>query len=439
MNVVGQSTNQPRFPGGRTYLGTFATSLFIQGCTVLQGILLARLFGPAGRGEFAAVILWPTILAGIGIFGVNMAIARLAGQGWPVNRLFKAAIRASMITATLTALVCGLLLPILLPADKEHLIPAAYLFLFYIPLNHLALNLLGIDHGSGNFRLLNITRSVLYPVFFLGLVLCWYLAADRVFWSAFSLLVANGAVVLLRLTAKYGNIASGEAVVPARILLTESYPFVAASIITILYMQMDKVLLVWLLPPEEIGWYVAAFAAAGAVNVLNSALGIVQFSIAAQEKPRCGFATIAAVLRRSAIFSLLAAGGLALLLPWLLPLVYGFNFQPAVPLSYILLPGMILAGLSEIVTQALRGQGQPIAGVLSKIFGLMVMALSGFFMAKFWGARGIACAFLFGEITVFSGLVFVSFRFYQDAVLSDLRLRAADFTFCRRKLIKKQF
>ncbi|MCB2218440.1 lipopolysaccharide biosynthesis protein [Desulfofustis glycolicus] len=439
MNTVDQSTNQPRYPGRNAYYGTFLTSLFIQGCTVLQGILLARLFGPAGRGEFAAVILWPSIFAGIGILGVNMAIARLAGQGWPVDRLFKTAIRASMITGTLTALVCGLLLPILLPADKEHLMPAAYLFLLYIPLNHLALNLLGIDHGSGNFRWLNATRAALYPVYFSGLVLCWFLVADRVFWAVFSLLVANGAVVLLRLMARHGNLASGEAVVPARILLTESYPFVAASIITILYMQVDKVLLVWLLRAEEIGWYVAAFAAAGVVNVLNRALGIVQFSIAAQERPRYGFALIAVVLRRSTIFSLAAAGGLALLLPWLLPLVYGSEFQPAVVLSYILLPGMILAGLSEILTQALRGQGQPIAGILSKIFGLMVMGLSGFFMAKLWGARGIACGYFIGEVFVFLGLMFVSFRFYQDAVMSDLRLKAADFMFFRGKLSSKQF
>ncbi len=411
-----------RKPTSNSYLGTFATSLFIQACTVLQGILLARLLGPAGRGELAAVILWPNVFAGLGIFGVNMALARFSGKGQDSSSLARTAIKAALFTGTLSTLFCLLLLPVLLPEEKHHLLPAAYLFSLFIPLNHLTLNLQGIDHGQGNFRWLNATRALLYPIFFIGIVFCWWLAADKVFWVAVALLTANGSVASLRLLAKMKNfrpVWQSAAVAPMS-LLKESYPFVSASIIAILYMQMDKALLIWLLSPKEIGWYVAGFAAAGSINVLNSALGIVQFSAAAQAAPGYGFAALGKVLRQGGMLSLLAGVVLAILLPWLVPLVYGADFYPAAAIGLLLLPGLILSGLGGIVNQALCGQGHPVAGIISKVFGLVVMALLGVNLARDLGGRGIACGYLAGELVAFSGTLFVALHYYQDAAWKAL-------------------
>lgn len=420
----------------KAYLGIFATNLFIQGCTVLQGVLLARLLGPSGRGDFATVILWPTVFAGFGIFGVNMAITRFSGQGLSADGLVKTAAKASLLTGLVTALVCGIFLPVVLPADKYNLLPIANLFLLFIPINHLALNLQGIDQGVGNFFWLNVTRALSYPIFFSGIAFAWWFAVDKLFWVVVSLLLANGCVALLRLIEKIKSFTSSDVGVKPRCLLKESLPFVTASVIAILYMQMDKALLVWLLMPKEIGWYVAAFAAAGTINVLNSALGVVQLASSAQALPRCGFPLLATVLRRAAILSVFASVILAVALPWLVPLVYGQDFNPATEIAYLLLPGLILAGLGEIVNQALRGQGQPVAGVISKIFGLIVMGLAGFFLAKFWGARGIAGGYIAGELVAFVGLIGVALRYYKDANLSELCPNMTDLTFLSSRLIR---
>jgi O-antigen/teichoic acid export membrane protein len=55
---------------------TFLTNLAIQGCNVITGVLTARILQPEGRGELAAIILWPSILAGLGILGTNWALTR---------------------------------------------------------------------------------------------------------------------------------------------------------------------------------------------------------------------------------------------------------------------------------------------------------------------------------------------------------------------------
>src|ERR1035437_1591561 len=57
-------------------IGTFFTSLSIQACGVVTGILTARILGPTARGELATVMLWPIILSNLGLMGSNWALAR---------------------------------------------------------------------------------------------------------------------------------------------------------------------------------------------------------------------------------------------------------------------------------------------------------------------------------------------------------------------------
>ncbi len=419
-----------------SYVGTFATNLFIQGCTILQGILLARLLGPAGRGEFAAIILWPTLFAGVGILGVNMAIARRAGRAADYESLVRTAVAAALLTGGATTVVCGAFLPYLFPATLRHVLPAAYLFLLFIPLNHMGTNLQGVDHGRGNFWLLNVTRALIYPTFFIGLLLCWFFGKDKVFWIAVALLVANGAAVAVRLYSKAGAMLSRRAIFQTDGLLRESFPFFSANLLTILHQQFDKALLVWLLSAREIGFYTIALSAGSLLNGLNQALGTVTFTDAAQRVPGTGFPALARILRRGAILSLFGGVALGFCLPFLLPLVYGASFSQAVPVALWLLPGVVIAGLGDIVNQDMRGQGKPIAGVASKILGLVAIGTVGTALAGRMGASGIAVGYLVGEMLSFLGLLAVSLRFYRDAHLADLVPARGDMSFIWQRIVR---
>src|SRR4029079_13570219 len=73
--------------GAREYVSTFGTNIAIQLCTIMQGILLARLLGPTGRGQFAAATLWPTIFAGVGGLGLTVALARRSARMQDPSRI----------------------------------------------------------------------------------------------------------------------------------------------------------------------------------------------------------------------------------------------------------------------------------------------------------------------------------------------------------------
>ena len=422
--------------GRRTYFGTFFTSASILGMTALQGVITARMLGPAGKGEFAAIILWPNIFAGLGIAGVNMALARRAGKSEDYGLLVRMAVISAGVTGVITMLLCGLSLPFLIPRSLHNIMPAAYLFLLFIPLNHMFMNLQGIDQGRGNFRLLNISRGLLYPVFLLGLLLCYFLAHDKMFWVTVALLAANAAIVAFRLTSKAAAFQRGGVHIKTLGILREGFPFFGASILMILYLQFDKTLVVWLLPAEQIGLYAVAFSAAGVLNSLNQTIGVVAFTEAARREPGTGFPALAQALRRGAMLTVIGGVILCLALPFLLPFVYGQPFSRAVPLARLLLPSVILFGLADILNQDLRGHGKPIAGVAPRIAGLAVMGAVGFYLAGRMGAAGIAIGVIAGEAVSFIGLLFVAMRFYKDAGIGHLIPDMDDIFFFRREIAR---
>ena len=65
----------------RANIATFSTSLAIQFCGLITGILTARILGPTARGELATVMLWPMILSNLGLLGCNWALAREVALG----------------------------------------------------------------------------------------------------------------------------------------------------------------------------------------------------------------------------------------------------------------------------------------------------------------------------------------------------------------------
>lgn len=419
----------------KSYVGTFLTNLFIQVCTVLQGILLARILGPDGRGEYAAIILWPTIFAGLGLFGVDMSIARQVGKSDDPKLFVMVALFSALVTAGATAILCGFSLSYLVPENLHNLLPLAYFFILFIPINHIMMNLQGIDLGAGHFTLLNISRASLYPIYLLGIALSWFSEHNKIYWCVVALIFSNAFAVLVRCyyyekipfigfwKLKFGRI------------FIDSFPFFCANVLAILYQQIDKMLLVWLLPIREIGYYTVALSAGSALSALNQALGAVTFSDATRQAYRTGFPALAQTIRRGAILSVIGAVVLAITLPLLFPLVYGHEFVGAVPLALLLLPSVTISSLSGIINQGLRGQGRPIVGIVARALGLLMIAFIGSFLALRMGAIGIAWGLIAGEAVSFAGMLLVAMRFYSDSDIKYLAPRQEDLIFVRQKLV----
>lgn len=399
--------------GIRAYIGTFGTSVVIQFFTVIQGIIIARLMGPLGRGQYAAVILWPSVFAAIGIFGTNIALARAAAKTKQYNEVIRTSIFLALITSVLSSIACYFLLPYLLPQAEQDLLKLSKVFVIFIILNHIALNLVAVDQGAGNFKRFNFTRAVLYPVYVAFLIGMWIIGNRQVKWAAIGLLIANLAVVVVRLTLALKDMKLlGKFYSPIN-AVKESVRFGLVGAAMPLYQQADKAILLWLMDAENLGIYVVALSASAVIGSITTSAGVVSFTSAAQSNHGEGFEQLAKTFRISALLWLIFGGILALAMPFLLPLVYGSEFVSAVNPSRLLILGSAFAGLANLLDQNMRGHGRPFAGLEGRVMGLIVILITGLVFTPRFGLNGMCIAFTLGQFVCMVVLTFCTIRNYR--------------------------
>ncbi len=412
--------------GVRAFIGTFGTSIFIQGCTIIQGILIARLLGPVGRGEYAAVILWPSLFAAIGIFGSNIALARTAAKESDSGEIIRTGLVLGFLTSAFASLACYVALPYLMPASQEHILSIARLFVLFVPLNHLGLNLIAIDHGCGHFRNFNLTRSILYPVYIAMILGLWFLGKSNVKSLAIALLTANLAVVIIRLTLALRKYPLLGKIYSLQKTIKSSLHFGLAGMAMPVYLQADKALILWLLDAENLGFYTVALSASAVIGSVTGSMGMVSFTMSAQADKGEGFERIAKTFRISVVLWIVFGTTLAILMQVLLPFVYGADFALAVNSARLLIVSSAFAGLANLLEQSMRGQGKAFVGLEGRVAGLIVMSVTGLLLVPSLVLIGVCLAYILCQLTCLSVIIWRTNQHYSVRGLSDYVPRWTD-------------
>ncbi len=412
--------------GLNAFVGTFAASMLLQGCTIVQGIILARLLGPSGRGELATVILWPSVFAAIGIFGTNIALARAAATTDRLDSVIRTSIFLAFLSSSISSIACYVCLPYLLPDTGKHLLGLSRLFVLFIPLNHLALNVIAADQGSGNFRRFNFTRVLLNPFYCVFLICLWIYGITSVQWVVTGLLLAHLLPVVARLLLVLKDIPLLGRLYSPILTIRESVRFGLAGAVVPLYLQVDKALILWLLHSDDLGFYTVALSAGSAIGIITNSMGMVAFTIAAQENPGEGFDRIAMSFRISLLLWVLFGCLLAGLMGIVLPFVYGTEFLPAVIPARLLIIGSAIAGLANLLEQSLRGQGKAFIGLEGRVAGLLVMIVSGMLLMNLLGLSGVCLAYILCQLTCLSVIIWRTNQYYAVNSLSCYFPRYAD-------------
>lgn len=417
---TGAASLKKRRIGSGDFVSTFATNVVIQICTVAQGILLARVLGPEGRGQFAAAILWPTLFASLGSLGLGAALARQAARSEDLARIARSAVTASLLTGLLATGVCALGMIWLLPQGDASIGVAAYAFLPFILFNHMALAMIAVDQGAGRFKQFNWTRLIINPVYLLLIVLLVSFGVTAALWFVVALMSANGVVALARLGLAFrqGTVFGPRA--PLRGVLKDAAPYAAAGMLSPLVQSADKALLLYLLGPTELGIYAVSLTAASVVNSLAGAAGTVSFGMATQEKDGQGFTRVARIFRLTAWVWLLAGMGMVVVIPFMLPIIYGREFAPAIWPAVALLPGAAFGGQAAILEESMRAQGRAFIGVRARVVGMVVLIGVGVLFVRAWGVIGVAIAASCSQAAVLTIMLFAARTHYDSAEIKQL-------------------
>ena len=384
----------------RAVAGTSATNLAIHGCNIVTGILAARLLHPVGRGELAAVILWPTILESLGSMGVDWALARKAAAKPGDPSLERTALSLGLAMGLVTVLLGFILIPHLLPSDKRHFITLTQIYLFYIPLAYVSANLLALDKGRMRWVRFNWLRLTYTVPYLLIIVMLWVFGLGQVQWFVMALMVSALLTAIIRVLLDVQKIFPWRRTLREGLdALRKTFPFCTGIVSSVVSQQIDKALVVFLLPMAEVGYYAAAFTFASAHSSLRSALGVTSFAAMANEpdRGRQGL-MMAEIFRQSTWLMVLAGGGVACLAILLLTPLFGREFIPAVKPAVFLAVATSLIGLHDVLNEGMWGIGITYPGIGASLTGVAVMGLAAWYFVPQFGLMGMAGAMIVASL-----------------------------------------
>ncbi len=392
---------RPRFV---SLTATVATTFAVFAIFLVQGILVARLLGPAGRGEFGTCLYFPRdILLYAGLLGAIEIVTSYAAikTGNPVRLKYSAA-RLGLITGSLTAVAAALLAVALLVAtDRLYLIPYALLCCLFLPLEHMQLTISSVDRGNESFARYNVNRLLFAMSFPLLLGLAWIIdLAGRtgISW----LWLACGIWVFSRLLGILPTLRGMHLLAPAtrrflagppdppvpgpRTLLREGRPYAMSMLVSELFERLDIFLVLALATIVDAGFYFVAIPAAAMLTIAPNALAVFTFNAAAQKTAPYPRAIAVRVMLATAAFQLVTAVLYALIVDDLILFCFSDRFAASIPLVLLLLPASSIRGFLQAADGYLKGRGKPMIGIRARLISIVVMLV---FTGLTWGSWGL--------------------------------------------------
>jgi O-antigen/teichoic acid export membrane protein len=156
--------------------------------------------------------------------------------------------------------------------------------------------------------------------------------------------------------------------------------------------QVDRILVVGMLAPEAMGFYVVAQSAAGVLNAIPNAVVPVSLPKGAGSSHEA-IVALAGRAGRMTLFVMVAAGiPFFLLGKTLIHFFYGSKFDVSATIFHILLIETILDGLTAVLSQAFLAAGYPGTTTLLQGCGVLSAIPLLLWMIPKWGVNGAAVA-----------------------------------------------
>lgn len=366
----------------------------------INGLIIARILGPAGKGDFAAVSAY---------FGLSILVFELGIGSSVVYFISKQReTRADVVhTAVVALLPLGILAALTAEivglsmhggtsgrASAFMVLPIAILASFVSTPPTSALQSLDI----GQWNRLRLTQPVIFLVLTVG--------AEFSTTLSVTLVVNLLSVSLILQTAWTWHVSNQLQIRRGRFdtqflrpMLRFGTSNVAATAPNALNSRVDQLILAVMVPASALGQYSVAVSISILATPLVTAFGYVAFPrLARGERIRD---TIKSATRGSLLLSIVICGMIAACGPWLVPLVLGPAYHSVSVLLLILAPGAAVVAVNQVLGDILRGLGRPGLVARCEWLGLVCTIIGLVLFVPRWGAVGAAATSTVTYLVVF--------------------------------------
>src|SRR5436309_3501871 len=341
---------------------TVFTQIGLLGIGALTGLLSARLLGPQGRGELAAVTLWPMALISLTHLGTNSALVFHAGRRrYGFSHVLTAATVLGVLQAIFVILLGLAALPLALRSYPPGVERLAIIFLCFAPVVILGGQPASILQGKLDLSGYNLVRTIAPAAYAMGLLALLFLRRPHL-----------GDVVACQLVAfvlatiwGYGLVGSREGFRLAwhgeacKSLLSFGWRTQLSNVAVFFNQRLDQLLLSVFVPPQQLGLYVVSVTVTSVLNIVPQAAGIVTYATGSNLSSNEAGRVIARSLQISLVWLGLGCLLFFVIAPWLIPFAFGRDFAGSVLACRILLPGSVALGLSQVLYDGARALNQP--------------------------------------------------------------------------------
>lgn len=411
-------------------LVTFSVQITATVLTIVATITIARVLGPSGKGAYSLTILVPTLLFLLGTLGIQIANTYFVG-----SKKYKATDLAS--NSLVSALGLGIILAVgfltyfhfyhpsfLRDIDPLHLVIAVSVLPFHLLSSYFAYLLLG-EQKVNQYNLVHAFPSSVLLVLVLVLLLGFKtgLLGAILSWAAAMFMSGLLSILLVRkLTSIRWSFHPK--------LFKESVGFgikgYLGNIVQFLNFRLDMLLVAFFMNVAFVGYYSIAVAMAEALWLFPSAVAVVVFGrtpgLSAEEanisSPR--------VCRNTLFIITLAAVALFFLARYIIAILFGSAFLPALQPFWILLPGIVALGASRAVGSDIAGRGKPIIMLVPAAISLAVNIPLNLLLIPRWGIAGAAFASTISYIIAAIVVIVIFLRISKNSWVDTLILKRQD-------------
>jgi O-antigen/teichoic acid export membrane protein len=362
--------------------------------------ITARYLGPEVRGILAAATGWVGLVAGMGSLSLGQVIIYLSAGKSRKDWLPKTLGTLVVIVGIITLLAWGFTATGYVLTNGEmfnHLtVPMLVLAFLALPLviwTDLGLNLLlALDSLRIYNRAQIIGSSVgLAGVFLLVAALGW-----GIYGSLISGVIAQALIVVLslgfvfRLTSRISaDWATGKA------LLKGGAKLHLNAIGTLLFTQASVLMVNHYSTPQDTGYYQLAAQLISALQFVPSSISMVAYTLVSKKGPDAAWPEHRRLLAQSIALAIVIAGGSYILAPWLVTLLAGDRFLPAVPLFQWMLLALVGMNFSIVMASQWIGRGLFLqAALLTFVIGFITI-VGNYFLLPRYGVMGVVWTMLF--------------------------------------------
>lgn len=365
---------------------------------VLTGVLVARLLGPATRGDLAEIQFWAGAVAAFGICSLPSALSFFIAR-----KQFQSALSGSAIVLAIALSITSLIIGVILlgiAVDSSLRSSAVSYLLVFVPANFIGLTLVAIDHGNQNFVRYNLFRLLPQATYLTSILLLWRLSLLSVGTLLAASWLGTFLVCLLRYWMAGPDLIRRPHPFVVSKLLRTGFEFHATAFAGILFQNADRLICVAYFTHEDLGRYAVALTISGAgLGLVGSATSIVLFpKLAAAPSIAARQHLIRNILGASCIVALLTNVLIVVAIPVALPLLFGAPFGAAIPVAMVLCLAQIPANFVQTTTVALRAVDDWRAGPYAQFLALIIFTPSAAIIVPRFGLNGIALSLLLSQL-----------------------------------------